>query len=80
MKSLLGQDFRYLLAVMHYTPHEGFSGPPRNVPNEVVEQLYGDVSKLEVLEIIDMSSDERVKNSWGLDTMKEVVLLLTPKS
>ncbi|CAL4173497.1 unnamed protein product, partial [Meganyctiphanes norvegica] len=80
MKSLLGSDFRYLVAVMHYTPHEGFSGPPRNVPNETVQQLFGDVSNLEVLEIIDMSSDERVKGSWGLDKMNEFVLLLTPKS
>merc|ERR1739838_910259 len=73
MKSLLAPEFRYLVAVMHYTPHEGFSGPPRNVPNEVVEELYGDVSKLNVLEVIDMSSDPRVKDSWGLDKMSEVV-------
>ncbi|KAG7164885.1 putative Thiopurine S-methyltransferase (TPMT)-containing protein [Homarus americanus] len=40
MKSLLAPDFRYLLNVTQYTPDEFFSGPPRNVPRELIEQFF----------------------------------------
>ncbi|XP_045608334.1 thiopurine S-methyltransferase [Procambarus clarkii] len=80
IKSLLAPDFRYLLNVTQYTPNERFSGPPGNVPTELVEQLYGDTCKLELLETVNWPSDDDRICKWGLTYMVEVVLLLTPKS
>lgn len=41
MKSLLAPEFRYLVNITQYTPNEKFSGPPRNVPTKLVQDLFG---------------------------------------
>lgn len=42
IKALLAPDFHYMISATQYTPHEGFSGPPRNVPTALVEKLFGE--------------------------------------
>ncbi|XP_068225242.1 probable thiopurine S-methyltransferase [Palaemon carinicauda] len=79
MKSILAPDFRYLANIVQYTPNEKFSGPPRNIPMETLQKLYGDVCKIKILETLDRSQDEKVRNTWELDAMDEVVVLMTPK-
>ncbi|XP_042876924.1 thiopurine S-methyltransferase-like [Penaeus japonicus] len=76
MKAVLAPDFRYLVNLMQYRPNEEFSGPPRNVPNELVLQLFGDVCELQVLETLKWSKEEGPWYDYG---MQEVVALLTPK-
>lgn len=76
LKSLLTPDFRYLLAVMTYIPTESFTGPPRNVPPALVEELFGDVCKVEMLESYE---DKERAVGFGVTWLKEVLLLLTPK-
>ncbi|KAK8737722.1 hypothetical protein OTU49_004208 [Cherax quadricarinatus] len=80
MKSMLASDFRYLLSITQYTPNELFSGPPSNVPTEVVEQLFGDVCSLKVLETVKWPAEDERLAKWHLDYMAELVLILTPKS
>ncbi|XP_037795468.1 thiopurine S-methyltransferase-like [Penaeus monodon] len=80
MKSILSSDFRYLVNLTQYTPTENFNGPPRNVPTALVQKLFGDKISIEVLETLDRTEeDPKVKGTWGLDSMFEVVALLTPK-
>lgn len=78
MKSVLAEDFCYLANIVEYEPTETFKGPPRNVPVERVQQLYGDICRVKVLEMIDRSGDEKVKTVFGLDEMSEFVVMLTP--
>ncbi|KAK4308155.1 hypothetical protein Pmani_020123 [Petrolisthes manimaculis] len=77
MKSLLTPDFKYLLSTLVYTPTESFNGPPRNVPTELVEELYGDVCKVEVL---GSQEDEGRAKKWNLKFFTEYIYLLTPKT
>ncbi|XP_042229343.1 probable thiopurine S-methyltransferase isoform X2 [Homarus americanus] len=80
MKSLLAPDFRYLLNVTQYTPDEFFSGPPRNVPRELIEQFFGDMCKIELLESVKWpEEDERIAN-WNLKSMTEAVFILSPNN
>ncbi|XP_066959611.1 probable thiopurine S-methyltransferase [Macrobrachium rosenbergii] len=79
MKSVLAPDFRYLASIVQYTPTEKFSGPPRTIPTELLQELYGDVCEIKIVESIDRSQDEKVRNTWELDAMDEVVVLMTPK-
>lgn len=41
IKGLLAPEFRYLLNITQYTPNEIFSGPPRNIPTKLVQELFG---------------------------------------
>lgn len=77
IKALLVPDFRYLINITQYTPNEKFSGPPRNIPTELVEKLFGDVCELQVLET--RTRDREAVAHWFLETFSESVLLLTPR-
>ncbi|XP_063872736.1 thiopurine S-methyltransferase-like isoform X3 [Scylla paramamosain] len=78
IKALLAPDFHYMINATQYTPHEGFSGPPRNIPTALVEKLFGDVCELQVLE--ERTRSKEAVAHWGLDDFVEAVLLLTPQS
>ena len=41
--------------------------------------LTGDISDAKVLETVDRSQEDKIRNEWGLEQMDEVVILLTPK-
>ncbi|XP_064080953.1 thiopurine S-methyltransferase-like isoform X2 [Macrobrachium nipponense] len=69
IRSVLAPDFRYLLSVVQYEPTPEFSGPPRNIPTNLLRELFGDVCQLEVLEHL---TDDR-------ENFAEVTLMLTPK-
>ncbi|KAG0706994.1 Thiopurine S-methyltransferase [Chionoecetes opilio] len=78
MRDLLAADFRYLMTITQYTPNELFSGPPRNIPTELVEKLFGDMCKLEVLG--GRTKDEEEVAHWNLKSVAELVVLLTPRT
>ncbi|XP_068225240.1 thiopurine S-methyltransferase-like [Palaemon carinicauda] len=69
IKSVLAPDFRYLLSVVQYTPTPEFSGPPRNIPTELLQKLFGNVCDLEVLE----------SNGDNREQFFEVIFMLKPK-
>lgn len=78
IKALLAPDFHYMISAVQYTPHEGFSGPPRNIPTALVEKLFGDVCELEVLQ--EKTTPKEEIANWGLDYFVEAIMLLTPRS
>ncbi|XP_045110615.1 probable thiopurine S-methyltransferase isoform X2 [Portunus trituberculatus] len=78
IKALLAPDFRYMISATQYTPNEGFSGPPRNIPTALLEKLFGDVCELQVLE--ESIRPKETLEHWGLDYFVEALLLLTPRS
>ncbi|XP_076031822.1 thiopurine S-methyltransferase-like [Oratosquilla oratoria] len=79
LKSLLKPKFHYLLSVMKYEPTAAFSGPPYNIPLNLVAELFGDVSNQEVLEEFDRVKREPFIIQWGLTQCMEVILLLKSK-
>ncbi|ROT77365.1 thiopurine S-methyltransferase [Penaeus vannamei] len=76
IKSVLAPDFRYLVNLVQYKANELFSGPPRNIPNELVLQLFGDVCEMNVLETVKWDKEDGPMYEYG---RQEVVVLLTPK-
>ncbi|XP_071529319.1 thiopurine S-methyltransferase-like [Panulirus ornatus] len=80
LKSLLASDFRYLLSVTQYTPNENFSGPPRNIPTELIEELFGEICKLKILEKFYWTEEDELIARWSLKSMDETIVLLTPKN
>lgn len=52
IKSVLASDFRYLVNLVQYKANELFSGPPRNIPNELVLQLFGKLGVAEGMLLI----------------------------
>ncbi|XP_047460396.1 probable thiopurine S-methyltransferase isoform X2 [Mugil cephalus] len=75
--SLMAKDCRYLLDTLIYNP-ELYTGPPFFVPDEQLHSLFGKSCDIEELLSVDAMTDRQ--RSWGLDSLKENVYLLTTKS
>ncbi|KAM4630256.1 putative thiopurine S-methyltransferase [Polymixia lowei] len=75
--SLMANDCRYLLDTLLYNP-ELYKGPPFFVPDEQVLSLFGNNCDIELLQSVDALTDRQ--RAWGLDSLTEIVHLITPKS
>lgn len=76
MKTLVEPDFRYLLDVLHYNDWY-CSGPPRNVPPELIEDLYGDCFQIELL--LQRNITEGYSKRFGVEPVYNNIYLMTLK-
>ncbi|XP_039593296.1 probable thiopurine S-methyltransferase [Polypterus senegalus] len=74
--SLMDTDCRYLLDTFLYNPNL-YSGPPFFVPDETVQDLFGEMCSIQLLDSVDALSEKQ--NNWGIDSLTEKVHLLTLK-
>nr|CAH0099717.1 unnamed protein product [Daphnia galeata] len=82
LKSLLNENFSYLIDTMQYDQSQ-FSGPPLSVPVEEVKRLFGDTCEVETLLTVNTNADPTspisAKVRWNIDECYEIILLLKPK-
>ncbi|XP_029637164.1 probable thiopurine S-methyltransferase isoform X3 [Octopus sinensis] len=75
IKELLSPDCHYMIAAMQYDPSI-FQGPPHNVTEEDIQNLYGDMCSIEEIDKNDNSP--RFKER-GLEEIFEVIYFLKIK-
>ncbi|KAI9565668.1 hypothetical protein GHT06_009460 [Daphnia sinensis] len=83
LKSLLNENFAYLLDTMQYDQSQ-YPGPPLSVSVEEVTKLFGDVCDVETLLTVDTNADPTAATSYkmrfNLDDVYEIIVLLKPKA
>jgi len=74
MRTLLGPEFRYLLETYEYEDTE-FDGPPRNLPRDVVFNLFADFADVDILEEND---DPTKAEKFNVEWMQKVTYFIRP--
>merc|ERR1719427_455302 len=75
MKSLLGQEFRYVLNGYEYDDTI-FQGPPRNLPRDEVLTLFKEFCDVDILEEAD--ADKASSDRFQLEWMVKVIYKISP--
>ena len=78
MLTLLPQNVSMLLLTLDYDEKEK-QGPPFSVTEEEVYRLYGEHFEIELLELADISAENRSPRSQNMSYFNERVFLLTKK-